>query len=131
MDLLIDLIIAIVKAATKDAKQPTLPAIRFDEAQRQRALAAQMQALQQQAIAGQRRGPVRPVAAPSRAGRRPQRGTPPALPARAVATNAPSSPAPARAGQSPGAAAARVPLRIPLIMGEILGPPLALREPEF
>ena len=130
MDVLIEMIVnALLGMATRDSKKKKAPAIPFDEAQRQRALAAQMQ----QAFGVQGRGPVRPVAVQSRAGRRPQRGTPkpPALPARAVPTSSPSAPVPARAGQTPRAATARVPLRVPLIMGEILGPPLALREPEF
>ena len=132
MDLLIDLIIALIKAATKESKPPRLPPVPFDEEQR-RALSAQMQALQQQAIATQRHGPARPIAVPSAAARKPQRRTPkpPALPARAVATTAAPVPAPPRTAQPTRAAAARAPLRVPLIMGEILGPPLALREPEF
>jgi hypothetical protein len=129
MELLVDLIIAIIKAATSDSKQPKLPSIPFDE-ERRRALAAQMQAIQQQVIGAPARVPNSAV----RLGavRKQQRGPakPPPLPMPASSRSSPLPAVPALAVQS-RRGNARVPLRIPLIMGEILGPPLALREPEF
>lgn len=140
MDILIDLILWIIKAAADRSGKAKPPPITQQEIERQRALAAQLQALQQQAVASPRAKPaaIRPVQRKSTKPiswgvPTPPRRVAPAAQRPVVAVQArvvaPAIPAPARRPAPP--APARVPLRVPLLMGEILGPPLALREDEF
>jgi hypothetical protein len=139
MDILIDLILWIIKAAADRSSKAKPPPITPQEVERQRALATQLQALQKQAIASARPGP-----APVRPGQKksgkpinwgvptpPRWVAPPPKPAVAAqpAVVGRATPAPARRPVPP--AAARVPLRVPVLLGEILVPPVALREGEF
>ena len=139
MELLIDIIIWIIKAAANSSSQRTPRPMNPQEADRQRALAAQLQALQQRAIGAAPRGTVAPgrkqavksinwgVPTPPRW----VTSGPVAKAVPATLAKVAEAPAPAPARQAVPARPKRVPLRVPLIMGEILGPPLALRDPEF
>jgi hypothetical protein len=133
MDILIDLIIYAVKQMTKD-RPPRITPASFQQIEQQKAATEQRIREMQTAIANQQ-GRAKPA--------RSNRG-----PSRAAATV--RAPAPARSvSQAPDtrartAPASSVPVvthvhsqtprrdfRIPLIFGEILAPPLALRDTEF
>lgn len=140
MDILIDLIIWIIKAAADRSGKAKPPPVTPQEIERQRALAAQLQALQRQAVARPRAKPAAIRPAQRKSSKPINWGVP--TPPRWVAPDAakpavvaqssvstPVSPTPVRRPAPP--APSRVALRVPLLMGEILGPPLALREDEF
>jgi hypothetical protein len=129
MDLLIDLIIFVVKQMTKD-RPPRISPPGFQEIERQKAATEQRIREIQQAVAQQqsRTKPAKPKRKVPRA----------AAPAAGSLTQPPAkwtTPAPApKVPPVVASSRARAPisgLRIPLIMGEILAPPVALREQEF
>jgi hypothetical protein len=134
MDLLIDLIIYLIKQLNKDKPRPITP--QSYQAIEQQKLAVEQRIREMQAAMAQQQGRVKPV----KAKRGPSRGAPVAAPAKAVRTltqtpDAYTTPPPDV--KSPSAVISRQgraplgELRVPLILGEILAPPLALREPEF
>jgi hypothetical protein len=130
MDVLIDLIVYLIKQATQ-SRQAKAPPLTPQAAARQRA------ALQQQIMAMQQGLSVRKATAKAPAGRA-KSARPPALP------KTPASSVTAVLAQPPQStvAAARPAvdrpkttslgdMRFPLVLGEILSAPVALREPEF
>lgn len=140
MDILIDLIIWIIRTAANSSearkRAPSTP----QEADRRRALEAQLRALGQPARApapnSRTLGPTRKQPAkPTNWGvPTPPRWVSPAAGtkvATGVITRAADKRTAPPARQALSAPRAPVPLRIPLILGEILDPPVALREPEF
>jgi hypothetical protein len=141
MDILIDLILWIIKAAADHSNKAKPPPITPQEIERQRALAAQLQALQQQALTSTRAKPVAVRPGQRKSTKPVNWGVP--TPPRWVAPSVPKKPAvatrsrvvesvtPAPALRPAPPVPARVAVWVPLLMGEILGPPLALREPEF
>src|SRR5579885_1177564 len=131
MDLLVDLIIYIVKQMTKD-KPPSIKPPSFDEVERQKAATERRIREMQAAMAAQqartkavkvKRGPSRgaAVAAPAKATRTLSQ-TPDAW-----TTSIPDVKSPTAVTSAQGRAPIRE-LRIPFILGEVLSPPLALRE---
>jgi hypothetical protein len=134
MDLLIDLIIYIAKQLNKDKPRQITP--QGYQAIEQQKLAVEQRIREMQAAMTQQQARVKPP----RGKRRPPRGAPVAPPVQAVrtltqtpdayTTSAPVLEAPTAVTSSQRRAPLRE-LRIPFILGEVLAPPLALREPEF
>jgi hypothetical protein len=134
MDLLIDLIIYIIKQLNKDKPRP-ITRQNFEAIEAQKA-AVEQRIREMQASMAKQQARVKP----QRARRGPSRGAPVAPPAKAVRTLTQTPDAytmPTPDIKSPSVVTSRVgraplkELRIPFILGEILAPPLALREPEF
>jgi hypothetical protein len=124
MDILIDLIIYLIKQATKSGGAKAAPLTQQQAARQRAALARQIQAMQQ----GQ---PARKGAAKSSSARSPV-VRPPALPP-AAAQGTPMSqiqPA-ARVTRVTSRKAAMPSMRLPFILGEVLSAPVALRETEI
>jgi hypothetical protein len=125
MDLLVDIIVQIVKALTKPQQQ--LPTLTPQQAAVQQTAMQQRLAAMQKAMAAQQAR-----VQPRKAGRPPSGAKPvappPVPPPRTRPLAATATPvaaiAPRRANAPSG-------LLVPLILGEILAPPLALREPEL
>ena len=130
MDLLINLIIEIIEGLTKGTPKKAKP--QSGEAVEQQRLATEQRIREMQAAIAQQKARAKPTRK-----RGPSRGAPIAPQAKAVpqapdAYTAPLSQtaAPSTIASKQGRAPLRE-LRIPFILGEILAPPLALREPEF
>ena len=123
MDLLIDLIIMLIKQATKP-RQPTVVPTPQMERQRQAALAQQVQTMQRTMAAQQARTRAKPPGAPRAAA---VRSAPPVV-QRNLSAIGDDLPAPRRAS----AAATRIPgLKIPFLLGEVLAKPVALQDEEM
>src|SRR5882724_3744422 len=131
MDLLIDLIIYAVKQMTKD-RPPRITPASFQEIEQQKAATEQRIREMQAAVARQQSRTK-----PARTNRGPARGAA-AAKAPAVAPSltqvpdtwtktAPTLDVPTVVRRAPGRAPLPA-LRIPIILGEILAPPLALRD---
>jgi len=133
MELLIRLIIEIVEALAKD--KPKKATSQSWEAIEQQRLATEQRIREMQAAIAQQKARAKPVRK-----RGPSRGAAVAPQAKAVPTltqtpDAYTTPlsqtaAPSTVASKQGRAPLRE-LRIPFILGEILAPPVALREPEF
>lgn len=130
MDLLIDLIIYAIKQLAKD-RPPRVTPPGYAEIERQKAATEQRIREIREAVAQQqsRTKPAKPKRPVARAAA-PAKGSltqPPAKWTTPVpAPKVPPAVVASRTGRAPIAG-----LRIPLILGEILAPPVALREPEF
>ena len=133
MDLLIQAIVAIIEGLTKD--KPKKATSQSWEAIEQQRLATEQRIREMQAAIAQQQARAKPTRK-----RGPSRGAPVAPRAKAVPTltqtpDAYTTPlsqtaAPSTVVSKQGRAPLRE-LRVPFILGEILAPPLALREPEF
>ena len=134
MDLLIDLIVLLIKQATKPRAPTILPPTPQESQRQKEVVARRMQAMRTTLSAQQARtrpAPQRPGAArPGSAG--PASWAQPGV--RAVVqpvvrtvvasiTDAPLARPPVAATRIPG-------MKLPFLLGEVLGPPVALREPE-
>jgi hypothetical protein len=133
MDVLIDLIIYVIRQMTKDKPSRITPA-GFEAIERQKAATEQRIAEMQAAVARQqgrtkplvKRGPARGAAVPAAVSATPSLSQTPDI----WTTPAPGIKAPSVVMSSRGRAPLKG-LRIPIILGEVLGPPIALREREM
>ena len=133
MDLIVDILVYLFKQLAKSAEPKVRPPTPQEVAAQQAAMRQRLEAMQQALAAQQARTQPKPPArraagmakqtAPARASlsQSPRNGTTP-MPSAATLAPLESSPR-KRPAPPPG-------LRMPLILGEILAPPLALREPE-
>jgi hypothetical protein len=130
MDILVDIIVLIIKGLSKP-KQPQVPALTPQQAAAQQAAMQQRLQAMQKVMADQqaRTRPKQPV-------RRPIAGKPaaplrPSLVQQSVSTTAASSRPTVASAKTPSQTRASASgMLVPLILGEILAPPLALREQE-
>ena len=131
---LLQFIIEVIAAASKEKPGKKITPAGWDQIQQQR-LATEQRIREMQAAIAQQRARAKPVKK-----RGPGRGAAVAPQAKAVptltqtpdayTTPMPAAKSPAAVGTGRGRAPLRE-LRVPIILGEILGPPVALREPEF
>jgi len=135
MNLLVELIVAAIREMSKGKPAKRITAPGWNEIEQQR-LATEQRIREMQAAIAEQKARARP-----KKKRGPGRGAAVAQEVKAVPTlsqtpdayttpmPAPKSPTAVTSG-SRGSAPMRG-LRLPFILGEILGPPVALREPEF
>jgi hypothetical protein len=129
MDILIDLIIYLIKQASKPRAPSIVPASPQEKQRRTTAVAKQVQTMQKTVAVQQSR--TRPAVRPPGAG--PASWAQPGV--RAVvqpvirSVVSPIADAPLSRPKQP---ATRIPgLKLPFLLGEILGPPVAFRDTEF
>ena len=128
MDILIDIIIYLVKQFAKTNQPQIRPPTPQELAAQQAAMKQRLEAMQKAMATQQAR--TKPVAKPRATAKQ-------AAPAKASLSQPPpawTAAPPSTASVPPVASPAKAPLpglKIPLILGEILAPPLALREPEM
>ena len=135
MDILIDLIIYLIKQASKP-REPRIAPPTPREQERQRAVLAQRAQSLQKALAAQQARTRPGPAAPARQRMTTARVAPSTRPVatRLESDARPAAVVPAPTGSIVASARGRAPLpglKIPLLLGEILAPPVALREMEF
>jgi hypothetical protein len=128
MDILIDLIVFLIKQATKPSAPRPLPPTR-QQAQRQQSMLAQQIQAMQRSMAVQQRMPAagrrKPAAPPAGPARVPASFVP--EPVRTVSASAPAVVVRPTVPQSSRAAG----LRVPFLLGELLSAPVAFRDWEF
>ena len=132
MSELIQLIVEIIAAASKEQPKKAKP--QSWQAIEQQRLATEQRIREMQAAIAQQKARTKPARK-----RGPSRGAAVAPQAKAVPTRTQTpdvytTPTPRTTAPSVASAQGRAPLRelrVPFILGEILAPPLALREPEF
>ena len=128
---LFEIILLIVRALSKP-KEPQLPSLTPQQAAAQKAAMQQRLAAMQRAMAEQqaRVQPKKNVARRPAAAKPASITRPPPVPQTTSTTSVSSAPVIATAS-APRRTAGASGLLVPLVLGEILAPPLALRQPEL